>query len=90
MKEIIGALEEIEKSAKAGDRAKVEQAIQSARSKSAAVGVQGRAPLLRQLDEELSIWLAKLNVIFKEPVGREGVAKHARHWAEELRKLNVR
>ena len=41
---------------------------------------------LSQLEQELSTWQAKLGVILKEPVGREGMAKHAHHWIEELRK----
>jgi len=41
---------------------------------------------LGQLEQELSTWQAKLGVILKEPVGREGMAKHAHHWIEELRK----
>ena len=41
---------------------------------------------LDQLEQELSTWQAKLGVILKETVGREGMAKHAHHWMEELRK----
>lgn len=41
---------------------------------------------LGQLEQELSTWQAKLGVILKEAVGREGMAKHAHHWIEELRK----
>ncbi len=41
--------------------------------------------VLQTLDEELGIWLKKLEVILKEPAGREGMVKHARHWAEKLK-----
>jgi hypothetical protein len=41
---------------------------------------------LAQLEQELATWQAKLGIILKEAVGREGMAKHAHHWIEELRK----
>ena len=78
MKEIIQALEEIEKNVKGGDRAKIEKAIQSAKSK--------LSPPTHRLHEELSVWQTKLDIILKEKAGREGMAKHARHWVEELRR----
>ncbi len=46
-------------------------------------------PLLEELDTELSIWQSKLAVILKEPVGKKGMAKHARFWAEKLRTIHV-
>ena len=46
-------------------------------------------PLLKELDTELSIWQSKLEVILKEPVGKKGMAKHARFWAEKLRAIHV-
>ena len=85
MKEIIQALEQIERTARRSDAAKIESAIQSARRSLA--GAEDEK--LRQLDAELSTWQKKSNVILKEPVGREGISKHARHWMEELRKMNV-
>ena len=84
MKNIIESLEQIEKVAR-GDAAKVGQALQAARKTLSGA----KNDKLKQLDEELSTWQKKLDVILKEPVGREGMAKHAKHWAEELRKLNV-
>ena len=84
MKEILDSLEKIERAAR-GDASQVEPAILSAR-KSLSGTKDGK---LKQLDEELSVWQKKLNVILKEPVGREGISKHARHWMEELRKMNV-
>ena len=83
MKEIVSVLEEIEKSARTGDTAKIAKAIQLAQSK---LTVAGEAPL-RQLNEELSVWQKKLDVILKEPVAREGMAKHARHWIEQIKKI---
>ena len=38
------------------------------------------------LEEELKVWQTKLPLILKEPVGRKGMAKHARFWAERLSK----
>ena len=46
-------------------------------------------PLLKELDTELSIWQSKLAVILKEPIGKKGMAKHARFWAEKLRAIHV-
>jgi hypothetical protein len=84
LKEIIHSLQEIEKRVRGEDTSEVETAITSARTL-----LSGESSgVLRQLDEELSTWQKKLNVILKEPVGREGMAKHAKHWVEELRKLN--
>ena len=40
---------------------------------------------LKQLDSELATWQSKLPVILKEPVARQGMAKHANFWAEKLR-----
>ena len=42
---------------------------------------------LGQLETELSVWQSKLEVILKETVGRQGMAKHASFWAEKLRQL---
>ena len=80
MKQIIESLSQIEKSAKSGDAAKIEMLIQAAR-KAASGAKEGP---LKQLDEELSTWQKKLSTILKEPVGRQGMAKHARHWIEQL------
>lgn len=42
---------------------------------------------LTQLDTELLTWLSKLEVILKEPVGRQGLVKHANYWAEKLKNV---
>ena len=81
MKNIIDFLEQIEKAAKGSDKVKIEAAVQAAR-KSLSGAKNDR---LKQLDEELSTWQKKSDVILKEPVGREGMAKHIRHWITSLR-----
>ena len=43
--------------------------------------------LLEKLDGELSTWQQKLPVILKEPVGRQGMAKHAAYWADQFAKF---
>ena len=86
MKDIIAALEEIEKSVKSADPGKVEQALKAAKAKLSSATV---APL-KQLESEISVWQQKLSVILKEPAGCSGMVKHAKHWIEELRKMNVR
>ena len=40
---------------------------------------------LRPLDSKPPTWESKLPVILKEPVARQGMAKHANFWAEKLR-----
>ena len=88
MKGIIGALEEIEKTAKSGDRPKIEKALQSAQSSIAKMNPRGSSLVsVEQLGNELSVWQTKLDVILKEPAGREGMVKHAKHWVEQLRSL---
>jgi len=39
---------------------------------------------LKKLENELKIWQEKLPVILMEPIGRKGMAKHARFWASQL------
>lgn len=80
MKELVQALEEIERNARGGDPAKVAKALEAAVSKLSLWG-DARA---KQLGEELSVWKNKLPVIWKEPAGRQGMAKHARHWIGKL------
>ena len=84
MKEIIQSLEQIEKTVRGADAGKTEAAIQSARKALAASKQQG----LEHLGEELSTWQKKLNVILKEPAGRQGMAKHVRYWIEGLTKAS--
>ena len=85
MKNISASLEAIANSAEK-DTEKTEQAIKVARDliKNASVTSE-----LKELDTELSIWQSKLAVILKEPVGKKGMAKHARFWAEKLRTIHV-
>ena len=44
------------------------------------------AALLEKLENELRTWQSKVSVILREPVGRQGMAKHAEHWIEQLKK----
>ncbi len=81
---IIASLDEIAHAVKnPPDVLKIENAIQKTR---ALISRDGTAEL-KKLDNELSTWLTKLPVIVKEPAGREGMAKHAKYWAERLRSL---
>ena len=76
MDKIIQGLEEIAHLAKhSSDASQIKKAIQVVRDL-----IPGR-----ELDQELSVWQTKLDVILKEPVGREGMAKHARYWAEKVK-----
>ena len=43
-------------------------------------------PPLLALDKELSVWQSKWDVLWKEPIAREGMAKHAQYWVERLKK----
>ena len=85
MKEIISSLEQIAHAAKSGDTVKTGEKIRAARAV-----VQQKASAktteLEKLDAELATWQTKLTVILKEPVGCQGMARHANHWIEELRK----
>ncbi len=85
MQNIVQGLEEIADSVKKSSQpAAVTQAIQSLRKELAASKTDTS---LKLLDEELEIWLKKLEVILKEPAGREGMVKHTKHWADRLRSL---
>ena len=89
MKEIISALEQLEKNIKnTQDTPKTDNAIQIIR-KSILNRIKHSSghekSLLEQLDSELSIWQGKLNIILKESAGRDGMAKHAKHWITSLR-----
>ena len=86
MKNIIVSLETITNAVeKDADALKTEQAITLARNQIENIS---NDPLLKELDLELSVWQSKLSVIMKEPVGKKGMAKHARFWAERLKSLN--
>ena len=91
MKKITDKLEEIAHSAKnPSEQAKTVEALKTLRTLVKDPKETGAAPkeLLGKLDGELEVWQMKLAVILKEPVGREGMARHAKHWVEELRKID--
>ena len=82
MEEIIGALETIEKALRTGnDPSAVQTAIRTARNKTASSSDER----LKQLAAELLTWESKFPVIWREPAGRQGMAKHAGHWIEKLK-----
>ena len=77
---ICSSLEEIARLVKSSnDAAKIKEAIGHVRD--LILGQESS----KQLDSELSTWQTKLAVILKEPAGREGMAKHARYWAERIK-----
>ena len=86
MQKILQELEQIVRSAKGGSEKDALEAIQSARESIRSLGA-GSAAALKELDQELSVWQSKLPVIWKEIAGRQGMVKHAAHWAEKLREL---
>jgi len=87
MQKVVEGLESLARSVKRSPQpAVVSQAIQNVRKDLTPLkGKLENAALLQTLDEELGIWLKKLEVILKEPAGREGMVKHAHHWAERLK-----
>ena len=89
MQKVVEGLENLAGSVKkSAQPAAVSQAIQNVRKELVPLkGTLENAALFQTLDEELGIWLKKLETILKEPAGREGMVKHARHWAEKLRHL---
>ncbi len=87
MKKIIDDLEGLAGAIKKSSQpAMVSQAIQNLRKDLAPLKSKPEtAALLQTLDEELGVWLKKLETILKEPAGREGMVKHTHHWAERLK-----
>lgn len=88
MKEILQALDQLSRSAKSDKEAVNPSAAVKELRKHIREG-KPKAPselhaMLSQLDEELAVWESKIDVILKEPVGRQGMARHAAHWAERL------
>ncbi len=81
MDKIIQDLEQISRSAKSNSVSEAKSAIKNIREllKNMNVGMNHESPL-QKLDQELATWQAKLEVIFREPVGRNGMAKHAQYW----------
>ncbi|MBI2094770.1 MAG: hypothetical protein HYT89_01205 [Candidatus Omnitrophica bacterium] len=77
---MIGSLEAIGRGARESDAAKTRLAIGAARA-----GLKNaKDALLKTLDAELAVWESKLDVIFSEPAGREGMSRHAGYWKEKL------
>ena len=89
---ICTGLEELAKMAarSSTDAAAAAKAIQAARA-AVADGLKTASGPARQalekLDGELGIWQSKLSVILAEPVGRQGMVKHAAYWVEQLKRL---
>ena len=91
MKKITDKLEEISRSAKDPNAAaETVEAIRHLKTlvNEHKVSEPVAKELLERLNGELDVWQAKSSVILKEPAGREGMAKHAKHWVDELRKIN--
>ena len=91
MKKITDKLEEIAHSAKnPSEQAKTAEAIKALRllvkDPKESDGLPKEA--LGRLDGELDVWQSKISVILKEPAGREGMARHAKHWVGELGKYH--
>ena len=88
MKGIVQALEQVSRSAKSDkETVKPADAVKELRKRIRDGKPKQPAELqamLAQLDEELAVWESKIAVIMKEPVGRQGMARHAAHWAERL------
>ena len=93
MQKISASLEAIAHLAdQALDLSKTQAAIQAAKTlveESRKKSGQTEEALLQQLETELGTWQSKLSVILSEPVGKKGMAKHARFWAEKLRATHV-
>ncbi len=82
MKEIISGLEKISAEVKKSSQPKpVSDAIQQVK---ASISKAKSTGMLGVLDEELTVWLKKIDVILKEPAGRQGMIKHLKHWADKL------
>ena len=75
--QIIGSLEKISKAARNNSLTEAESAIKKTRE---LLGEIKNQKELGVLDSELATWQTKLEVIFKEPVGRNGMAKHLEYW----------
>ena len=86
--ELVSQLQKISQMAKKAVRAEgLRPLIQEAQKLAEAAKVKvdgGSEILLGQLDTELLTWLSKLDIILKEPAGRNGMAKHANFWAERI------
>ncbi len=82
MKEIILGLEKISAEVKKSSQPKpVSDAIQNLR---ATIAKAKSSVNMSVLDEELAVWLKKIDVILKEPAGRQGMVKHLHHWINKF------
>ena len=79
MQDVCKALERIARLAESADEMALKNELKTFREM---IAIQ---PELRTLENELKVWQEKLSVIFQEPIGRKGMAKHARFWAQRLR-----
>ena len=86
MEKLIQGLETVASSVKKSSQpSDVSGAIQSLRGELAKLKGSEYNAVFQTLDEELAIWLKKIDVILKDQAGREGMVKHARHWMERLK-----
>ncbi len=82
MKEVILGLEKIADAVKKTSQPKaVAEAIQNVKTSISKAKSTG---MLSVLDEELTVWLKKIDVILKEPAGRQGMVKHLHHWIQKF------
>ena len=89
MNKVISGLEKVVKACRGGMTAEAERALKealaAAREKKTD-SLSGTSQKIDALEKELETWLSKFSVIFAEPIGRSGMAKHAEHWIETLKK----
>jgi hypothetical protein len=88
---LVESLEEIARfTKKSTDTVKIKEAID--KTLTIVRDLQNGRPspilILDQLDEELSVWRLKLDVILKEPAGRQGLVRHAGHWVEKIKGIS--
>lgn len=79
MQDACQALERIAHLAESGDEAGLRKELEALQK---AVSSNKE---LAELAKEAKIWQDKLGVILQEPVGRKGMARHARFWIEKLK-----
>lgn len=82
---LVASLESLARAARQSKEVlELEKALRATREALKDAG--GKEPFSK-LEAELATWQAKLGVIFKEPAGRQGMAKHAQYWAAEIKKI---
>ena len=79
MSDACKTLESIARLAESGDEAVLRKELESFR-KTLSSGNE-----FAELEKEVKIWQDKLAVILQEPIGRKGMAKHARFWIQKLK-----